>query len=450
MKKLPVLSASQVSTYELCARKWAWQKIDGLPSPPNKYAEMGTRVHAALEQWLGTCELPSDDTLPGVVARAMIPHLPPPQAVQAENIEREFAWSRDGVSFRGFMDLLVPSSTGCTIYDHKTTSDLAWAKTPDDLLEDVQATLYACVAMDELQIDAVDLQWTYATRKPRPSVQPTKLRVLREDIEPRVSRTVQSAQEMLLIHAAGCSASEVPYDASACQAFGGCPFQENCNLTPQQRIQSVMSQETSKSSFLQRLQARKAASATSAVAVNPPEAETPAPAPTPVAVAVKEVAEAVADVIQELTPPDQPEPPRKRGPGRPRKVAVVEAPVAAPVAAPKPVVAPVAAPKPVAAPVAAPATGWTLYLDCQPVKGGNAEHVSDRLARVMLAFTAETGLGHYKLTDYGKGPALFAEGFARDLAEHPPVGGIVANTANQEVRDVLQALMASAARIIQG
>lgn len=461
MTKLPVFSASQVSTYEACPRKWAWQKIANLPSPPNKYAAFGTAVHSHLEDWLTKRVVPEGGELAAQVASAMLPHLPAPQAVSPDAVEKEFRWQFDDVMFRGFMDLALVDGEQITIYDHKTTSDLLWAKTPEDLVEDVQATLYARVLMDEHNVNRVNLQWTYATRKPRTQVQPVRCSVTREQILPRVQQTVASAREMKLILESGCAVEEVPYDAAACEAFGGCPFQTNCNLSTQQRIQSAMSQETAKNSFLQRLQARKAATGAApvaaapvAAAVNPPEAapiSSPEPTPTfdPPPSDRTPGAAMIAAMLDEPEPVIAP----KRGPGRPRKDGSAPIP-AKPVAAVAAVAAPPARQETasVSAPVAAVAAkaGWVLYLDCAPIKGLSVEHVSERLARVMLAYTAETGQSHYKLTEYGKGPALFAEGFARDLAENPPKAGIVANTASQEVRDVLQVLTAAAAVVVQG
>lgn len=444
-----LFSASQISTYEMCPRKWAWNKIDGLASPPNRYAEMGTQVHSHLETWLTDRKLPTVGEA-AVIANAMIPHLPPPQAIKPDDVEREFRWCFHEINFRGFIDLIHFDNT-VTIYDHKTTSDLRWAKTAEDLVNDVQATLYARVLMDQTSTNSVQLQWTYATRKARPQVSPVKLTVTRDQIEPRVSQTVASAREMQAILNAGCTAIDVPYDAAACDAFGGCPFRENCNLTTQQKVQSAMSQENQKNSFLQRLQARKAgvsapapaAAAPAAFAVNPPEAAiAAAPAPLPYvapepAPEVQDIAEQIAEVTAAVAEPF------KRGRGRPRKDESM--PAAAAAAAPV-VTAPAAAPVVKANPVG----GWTLYLDCQPVKGAAAEHISERLARVMLEYTAETGQSHYKLTEYGKGPALFAEGFAKDLAANPPKSGVIAHSASQEVRDVLQVLMANAAAIVQG
>ena len=206
-----LFSASQISTYEMCPRKWAWNKIDGLESPPNKYAEMGTQVHHHLETWLKHRKVPAVGEA-AVIANAMIPHLPPPQSIDPADVEREFRWRFHEVAFRGFIDLIhidYTKSVPVSIYDHKTTSDLQWAKTPEDLGNDVQATLYARVLMDQTSTDSVQLQWTYATRKARPQVLPVRRLVTRDEILPRVSLTVASAREMQTILDAGCTARDV-------------------------------------------------------------------------------------------------------------------------------------------------------------------------------------------------------------------------------------------------
>ena len=78
------------------------------------------------------------------------------------------------------------STIPLTIYDHKTTSSLAYAKTVDDLLNDPQATLYARALMDSRGLDSVRLRWTYATRKGRTEVLPVEVVVTRDDINLRL------------------------------------------------------------------------------------------------------------------------------------------------------------------------------------------------------------------------------------------------------------------------
>lgn len=444
-RKLPIFSASQVATYEACPRKWAFQKIDGLESPAGAAAAFGSQVHSHLEAWFERRELPPE-TETGKVARAMIPHLPAPQKILAENVEKEFSWRfGDDIAFRGFIDLVDESVVPLTIYDHKTTGSLAYAKSVTDLLDDPQATLYARAMMDARGLDRVRLRWTYATRKGRTEVRPVEVEVTRQDIDARVKATLRSAREMHRYHDECASAAEVPANPNACHDYGGCPFGSRCEPQTQGPRTDHMSD---KNSFLQRLQARKAG-ATAAPA--------PAAAPAPLGYAVnppeaEEIPEA-AKTLPHAAPVEAAA--VKRGPGRPRKTTAETA--SAHAEPPDVALAPeVAVQANVAraiehAPVAtAGGVAWTLYLDCAPTKGPRAEHLADRLARVMLAYTAETGQSHYRLAEYGKGPALFAEGFARDLDEHPPVGGIVVSTASQEARDVLQLLQARAAVIVQG
>ena len=85
-RKLPVLSASQIATFEACPRKWAYTKLDGVEAPAHPSAQFGTQVHAHLEEWFAHRTLPPD-TDTGKVARAMLPHLPAPQAIRPENVE---------------------------------------------------------------------------------------------------------------------------------------------------------------------------------------------------------------------------------------------------------------------------------------------------------------------------------------------------------------------------
>lgn len=147
---------------------------------------------------------------------------------------------------------------------------MRWAKTADSLVHDVQATLYAAVVMHQTKSQHCDLQWTYfRTRKPY-IAEAVKVRVSREDILPRLERTVASAKEMQAIIEAGKTAKDLPKTLSHCDAFGGCPYRGIC-LAKDQPMQ-----ETSVKSLLASLKERK---------INPPEAAmapaaVAAPAPT--------------------------------------------------------------------------------------------------------------------------------------------------------------------------
>lgn len=331
-------SASQVDTAELCLRKWAGLKIEKIAVAPNKFAAAGSESHGYLKRWFidGT---PPPNNGTGKTAQAILLHLPPPNTHGLE-AEQEFRLTLGGVEFLGYIDLRNLTPLVPWVSDHKTTSDLCWAKEPDELVEDVQATLYAYDAMCRTNKREADLQWTYGTRHAKPKTKPVRRRVTFDEIKPRLDKTSATAAMLAELHAAQPYWLDVPYDAGGCETFGGCPFRDRCNLSPQERIQSIMGQETQHSAFLAKLRNKRGGGnaepqphpapavpasvpATSGT-VNPPSApETAATAPpTPsVAATVKarkkrrtkaEMAAdkaAEADATKDTNPPETPQSP---------------------------------------------------------------------------------------------------------------------------------------------
>jgi hypothetical protein len=279
-------SPSQVATYELCARKWAWEWLDGAERSPNKFAEFGIKVHSYLELWLKKRVPPSGGVSVGKsvqqearTAQMMIPHLPPPHLVDPDCVEMAAGIVVGGVQFIMQIDLWMPELDPPVVYDHKTTGSFDWALRPDVMHEDVQATLYAAWALVKTGAPGVAAQWTYGLRGGAANAMTVRAVLTPAMIEDRVGRSVQSAREMALILEQGGRAIDVPYDAAGCGAFGGCPFQEKCNLSPQDKLRSLMSQGTAKEDYLIKLRARKGANGAAVGAVNPPPVAQAAPAP---------------------------------------------------------------------------------------------------------------------------------------------------------------------------
>jgi hypothetical protein len=456
-------SASQIATAELCLRKWAWRYIDGVEAPPNKYAQHGTDTHNEIEQWLTKRIKPQNPS-----AAAIVPALPPPQDVDPRLVEVRFQLNLAGAPFIGFVDLYHDE----TVYDHKTTSDLKWAKSSEDLLTDPQATLYAYWAMTHFKLEQVGLQWTYVTRHERPRVLPVRNTATLELIMPRIERTAVTVRECKAIEEAGVTAIEVPYDAAGCEAFGGCPYRELCNLSPREKLGSIMTQGA-KSAFLQRLQERKAAMnqphppPAEGAGVNPPapppKEEAPAPPPkkrgrpkkakkaeeTPVPPPKEEAPPshhetARLEEAQAPAPPpkeEEPSPPPKKKRGRPKKAEET----------------PVPPPKEEAPPIHRETArlGFTLYVNCSPVKVSNGqprpELASTRIQRLMAEFTRAKGVTHYRVIPYGEGAGIFAAAVAHDLQQNPPeAGAIIIHTNTKESLDTLQAFEAAAETVVMG
>jgi hypothetical protein len=260
------LSASQIGTFEACSRKWALSRVLG--SRSNAAAAKGSAVHSVLEAWLGEGKAPDAGTEIGRIAMTGIEHLPRPGA---GIVEDAFTLARGGYVLRGRKDLRVPDHRRPAVYDHKTTSGLQWAKSAEDLAVDVQATIYAAHELAEFPgAEAVDLHWIYYTTRAPFRSRKVSLAVLPSHVAERMDAIDATAERIAAV--AHLAPEFHPPTPSACEAFGGCPYREECNVTPTERMQAIMSQAT----LAEKLRAKLAAKAEPAP---PPAAQAPAPAP---------------------------------------------------------------------------------------------------------------------------------------------------------------------------
>jgi hypothetical protein len=232
-----VLSASQLNTWDLCKRRWAFEYVLKIRTVPNESAQLGTAVHAQLEKWLRNAT-PPDDSKAGQIAKRMLKHLPPPGTGE---VERRF-WVRTalGHSYTGIIDW-----TGLierpTVIDHKTTGDSRWMKTEADLHLDTQANIYAIAGMLGFESEEIDLFWNYGETKKRFDTHPVKVTEQWEPAYEKFQRVIEpTAAEVLYHHAAQTDPHSFPPTVSACSAYGGCPHQSRCRISDLERMRSVM------------------------------------------------------------------------------------------------------------------------------------------------------------------------------------------------------------------
>jgi hypothetical protein len=456
------LSASQVQTFVDCPRKWSWKYVAGVEELPGPAAELGRLVHLELEKYLNGGEI-DYTTEVGYIAASGLEHLPKP-GTPGLVVEAEFHFvGPSGHSYLGYKDLQSPR----VIYDHKTTSDLKWQKTEEDLRNDIQATLYAVDYFREHSDEnEVELRWVYyQTRNTRKSAI-TVLRVNQTEAWNRFLTIEQIAQEMEI--ASTKQPLDLPPNINHCSAYGGCPHQGRCNLSPFEKMRAHMEQNK----LTQLLQARKngAAAPMPAEPVSAVHAVPAPPTPAPVvalpvpavaaaggnkllarlqaggapsaavagaAPAVRATVEpAVAAVpatapVAAINPPEyQPAPPAPAPAPAPAPVDTLPTARAVPTPAALPVTAsPVAA---VTAPAAAaesrgrgrpkkavvPATGLavkieTLYLDCGPV-GVPVVDATQFIALGKKRIAAE-GIADYRFVEFGQGAGMLAVAAVTEL-----------------------------------
>ncbi len=282
-------SASQVETFMGCPRKWGWKYIAGIKPTQATSAQVGDACHKELEKHLGGEPIDFTLVVHGVrIGDVIAPGLGllPVPCTPGMKIEGSFSFpsKRGRWSWTGRKDLectdgadfptvdgvpIVP--TGCPVVsDHKSTSDAKWAKTPDALKWDVQANLYAyellhgtCMVHDDCKTDAelaracaatnpqqpaVDLVWTYYQTRGAKKAKRVHLRVLRDHADEAFARIETIAARMAKHHdEAACELDKGAYVQSMtpnpgqCDAYGGCPYQGECQLTITERFSASMS-----------------------------------------------------------------------------------------------------------------------------------------------------------------------------------------------------------------
>lgn len=244
VKPLPpavVISPSQLGVYDQCNRRWAWENIAGFRSPPTRSQILGTRVHAVLEAYLRHGTPPNRKTLEGRIALKGLACLPPPGV---GSVEKQFyLTTRRGLHYTGIADWIGWNpQLGAMVIDHKTTSSMIWAKTPEELEYDVQALLYATFACISMLVDRVTLRWNYVQTNAK-DARVVELTLHLAQIIERFPIVEARAAEMTAHRKKRTHPLRVLPNPLACANFGGCPHQARCNLSPAEKMEAIMANE---------------------------------------------------------------------------------------------------------------------------------------------------------------------------------------------------------------
>lgn len=224
--ELVLASASQIATYRDCPRKWAFDKLDKIPRPDTNATNLGKAIHTEIENYY------KDGTVPASkAAQAILTHLPAPgKGVVPEN-NFQFTWPGLNVLVRGSVDL-VDTNTN-TIYDHKTTSNVArYSKTEEELAKDPQSIIYGFAYRQIIQTGVLNLQWTYVESKELVTRPPhTKPVIIKQDLTDlqKGMNIMHPILEAMQEHTQKKRrALDIVYDREACYKFGKCPYSTIC------------------------------------------------------------------------------------------------------------------------------------------------------------------------------------------------------------------------------
>lgn len=253
------LSASQFKTFSSCERKWGWEKLAGLPSPPNLGAALGSRVHEILEallrdgspiditeRWTWDNDPKQKKYYPGAIASTMVgPHLPKPGTAL---IERRFLWQdvTHGISWLGYIDVDASTENHARIIDHKTSSDtVKFGHNDSTLKHDPQAILYALASGDKHSYEVLFNYGGRAARKREARVVTAKWSSRQELFASYEKDIVPRAKKMLRLYKEAPHPKSLSPNTSMCSVYGGCPYRDNCDLSVADKIGALMNKKRS-------------------------------------------------------------------------------------------------------------------------------------------------------------------------------------------------------------
>lgn len=292
-------SASQVETFEKCERAWFLGSVMKERTPPSPSQAFGTVTHSRLEAYLlGHAWL----TPPGVdqahldrILQAAIPHLPSP-AARKFRVEGsiELPTYDGGPIWRGFVDLWEPDTHPPIVTDHKTTSNLRYAKTPQELAVNTQLVSYAKWAIGTIRTNVVRVKHLYLVTKGKAQAHPVHTDLTVDQINKGWGNILSTVKRMQPLRVLTDYNEVTPsgVDTGHCHAYGGCAYRNKCGIGPDQIINIGRKPKDpgNMSTLMEKLAAARAA-----------QNGTAAPAPAPVATPVDIAEEAVG-----VVPPDAP------------------------------------------------------------------------------------------------------------------------------------------------
>ncbi len=238
------VSATKVSTYVDCARKFLFDFVMELKAPPGPSAVLGTKTHGHAEKFLKESVPPPTDTLEGRMAQALLEHIPPrPPGTYLVEEAFKLETFPGGPKWNGRIDLLDLGYP--LVYDFKTSKDFYYAKMAPELLVDPQMVSYSVLAKLWVpNAPRVYAKHIYVSSKPKGPVVPTmvvpvvfELDQLSREWEKNVARV----REMHAIAEAKPDPNDVRPNPLMCRRYGGCPHQARCGLSPGKALGGVMS-----------------------------------------------------------------------------------------------------------------------------------------------------------------------------------------------------------------
>jgi hypothetical protein len=492
-------SVSQVETFGMdqveifgepgepgCPRKHFFSWILGKKPPATDAQQRGTYVHESIAKFI--TEKTSPPTEHAIYLRALEPYFPEGDYSVEHKLTLD---THVGIPWIGFIDLICEDSGQTTLVDWKTTSDLRYAKTPDELRRNLQLNVYAHYAYELGVENDVNAGLVYVEVPKTPPKRQAKVLPVFIDISRQQAAHVWDATKPVLDQMLEVSQlddpQDVPCNTAICGKYGGCPFRTECGISMFSGVSTSGSHTPAKNkelsmstpSFLDKLKNKNgqtSAPPPQAVSAPPPVVQQPqvvSEAPSGnrflnrnKTAAATEPAEVKTEAAPfSIIPPDAP--PRDSGGADPLPEGVVGI---GPVVINQP--AQVEAPKrgrprgsknsaetaPAAEVKGAPATStrreFVLYIDCMVVKGRGVVEPTDLsdwfgpIEMELNELAAGEDQPHWMLLGFGPQKAALALKVQEQISKGLPPSMLVSSSSPM-AREVLPMLLPHASVVVR-
>lgn len=235
------VSATQIGNYQSCKRLWWFQYVLGLKTKQKATAALGEMVHSFLERYLTDGTLPDPAHPAGQVANLGLHLLPKPRTVAVELNMKEHPANdlrfAGDIAVSGKVDVVIPTVPVPEVADHKTSGNLAYAKTAQDLLTDPQIIIYCAFVLKLMEFvgfprsDVTGIKGThivYPTKGRFTTAIKTSTDVMSRDHVlgewESIDVTVREMKKTALLTKPG----DVEPTLKSCSKYGGCDFLKKC------------------------------------------------------------------------------------------------------------------------------------------------------------------------------------------------------------------------------
>jgi hypothetical protein len=233
--ELKHVSASQISTFKLCNRKWWFDKVANEPREESPAMARGERTHTMAEKFY-TEEKPIEpstieaQSLIKLLADPLVPR-PGPYVLIEQPRNFQMGIKLADIPVKGKIDLLDATRSRIAIWDWKTCGSFGTVKKIQDLFTDAQMVIYAMFSFINFDCKRVTLTHGNIRTKGKPAYSivqtpPVNRGHFAKEFD-MVAKVVEEMKETAKIP----ESTQVKPNWHACTAYGGCRYSPKCKFS---------------------------------------------------------------------------------------------------------------------------------------------------------------------------------------------------------------------------